>query len=74
MNLLSLYAQFTPYAGIKYLPNNDLRAISVSFTNYVCMLDVQRNSIVLIGTCLNLGKSDLRQIDITQDGTKAFVL
>ena len=58
--------------GIKYLPNNDLRAVSVSENGYVCLLEVQRNLISLIGGCLNLGYG-LKQIDITQDGTKAFV-
>ena len=33
---------------------------------------MQRNLISLIGGCLNLGYG-LKQIDITQDGTKAFV-
>ena len=59
--------------GIKYLPNNDLRAVSVSYYGYVCLLEVQRNLISLIGSCLNLGVSFLYQIDITQDGAKAFI-
>ena len=74
MNLLCQYTLYTPYTGIKYLPNNDLRAVSVSENGYVCLLEVQRNLISLIGSCLNLaGGINLRQIDITQDGTKAFV-
>ena len=73
MNLLCQYTLYTPYRGIKYLPSNDLRAVSVSYNNYVCLLEVQLNLISLIGSCLNLGVISLRQIDITQDGTKAFV-
>ena len=73
MNLLCQYTLYTPYTGIKYLPNNDLRAVSVSENGYVCLLEVQRNLISLIGSCLNLGVTYLNQIDITQDGTKGFV-
>ena len=74
MILLCEYGFYTPYVGIKYLPNNDLRAVSVNLNYYVCLLEVQRNFISLIGTCLNLGVIGFRQIDITQDGTKAFVV
>ena len=60
MNLLCEYTLYVPYFGIKYLPNNELRAVSVNDNFYVCLLEVQRNFITLVGICLNLGVQGLR--------------
>lgn len=74
MNLLCEYTLNPVFNGIKYLPNNDKRAVVVSHEFYVCLLDVNRNSITRIGSCLNLGYIYLFEVAITQDGTKAFVI
>ena len=46
------YTAGNPFRGIKYLPNNELRAVSVIESFGVCLLEIRRDSITLIGSCL----------------------
>ena len=51
------YTSGFPFAGVKYLPNNESRAIAVRTDYGVCMLEVSRYNLTKIGTCLSLGVS-----------------
>ena len=55
MTKLCQFSVGIPYSGIKYLPNNEFRAVAVSENSGVCLLEVKRDRLVLIGNFLTLG-------------------
>ena len=55
MMKLCEYTTGNPFSGIKYIPNNESRAIAVNSSFGVCILEVRRENITLLSSCLSLG-------------------
>ena len=49
------YNSGSKFSGVKYIPNNESRAVAVKESFGVCLLEIRRYAITLIGTCLSLG-------------------
>ena len=49
------YTSGSPYTGIKYIPNNESRAVAVRMNLGVCLLEIRLENITAIGNCYSLG-------------------
>ena len=56
MMKLCEYTSGNPFSGIKYIPNNESKAVAVRSGFGVCMLEIRRENITLLSSCLGLDK------------------